>query len=210
MSDSNAYHRPELEIALNPADQRQILLSVEPDQHRILDIGCGRGQSLMALEPDAAGVRWGIDVDFDAIVLGKTITTENIRLVVGVGEGLPFPSEYFDLLFSRVAMPYMLLPSAVPEADREPDTAIDGDGRTAKHSGRAIAVHGRQGDQDARTPGSAARSGFHRRRRPSRRPAQSGVAVQPSFEHQHVPEQVMPPSATLLVLVPQGTDGCRV
>ncbi|WP_162560570.1 methyltransferase domain-containing protein [Methylobacterium durans] len=39
-------------------------------------------------------------------------------MLVGVGEDLPFPSEYFDLVFSRVAMPHMLLPRAVPEIAR--------------------------------------------------------------------------------------------
>ncbi|KAB1070757.1 class I SAM-dependent methyltransferase [Methylobacterium planeticum] len=118
MSDSSEYHHLELEIALNPADQRHILPPVRPDQLRILDIGCGMGQTLRALRLGMSAEGWGIDVDFEAIALGNRLAAENIHLLVGAGETLPFPNGYFDLVFSRVALPYMVLPTAFSEIAR--------------------------------------------------------------------------------------------
>ena len=108
------YHLNELKIALDRNDPRRIL----PELHgarRILDIGCGAGQTLIALgKPD---VSVGVDIDIDALQLGVEWNSD-IHFAAAQGEWLPFRSESFDFVCSRVAVPYMNIPAALAEARR--------------------------------------------------------------------------------------------
>lgn len=117
MSDARAYHEAELAIARSPDDPRRILPTIPPSARRVLDLGCGAGQSLigLALSPDIAAV--GLDRDADALALGASWTS-HMRFVCGSGEALPFDDGSFDFVFSRVALPYMHLPSALREIHR--------------------------------------------------------------------------------------------
>jgi ubiquinone/menaquinone biosynthesis C-methylase UbiE len=83
-----------------------------------LDIGCGMGQTLLALRLGAAVEAWGIDEDVEAIEAGQKIAPGNIHLVLGAGEHLPFSDTSFDFVFSRVALPYMDIPVALAEISR--------------------------------------------------------------------------------------------
>lgn len=80
----------------------------------VLDLGCGAGQTLITspLAVDATAV--GVDVDLSALRLGKELD-KRIRFVCGRGEDLPFKSECFDFVYSRVALPYMHLGSSLSE-----------------------------------------------------------------------------------------------
>jgi ubiquinone/menaquinone biosynthesis C-methylase UbiE len=117
MSDARAYHEAELAIARSPDDPRRILPTIPSTARRVLDVGCGAGQSLIALSLPSSVAAIGLDRDRDALALGATWTTE-VRFVCGSGESLPFGDNVFDFVFSRVALPYMHLPTALREVHR--------------------------------------------------------------------------------------------
>jgi SAM-dependent methyltransferase len=117
MSNARAYHEGELAIARSPNDPRRVLPTIPSSTRRVLDVGCGAGQSLIALGLATETVAVGIDPDVDALTLGATWTSD-ARFVCGGGESLPFANETFDFVFSRVALPYMHVPSALREIHR--------------------------------------------------------------------------------------------
>jgi ubiquinone/menaquinone biosynthesis C-methylase UbiE len=130
VSESPDYHRLELAIATNPGDGRRVMPPVEPKHRRILDVGCGAGQTLIGCNLDAGVLRVGIDVDHAAVRLGKQFTSK-IHFVTGQGEALPFRNASFDLVICRVALPYMHVASALAEISRV--TAPGGDVWLALH-----------------------------------------------------------------------------
>ena len=117
MSDARAYHEAELAIARSPNDPRRILPTVPPDARSVLDVGCGAGQCLIALGLRADVEAVGLDRDRDALSLG-TEWTSDVRFICGSGESLPFADDSFDFVFSRVALPYMHVPTALREIHR--------------------------------------------------------------------------------------------
>lgn len=76
------------------------------------------GQSLLAaqLPEDVEAV--GVDCDIQAIEAGRQVAPPNIKLVCARGEQLPFGDKYFDLVLSRVALPYMRIEIALREISR--------------------------------------------------------------------------------------------
>jgi ubiquinone/menaquinone biosynthesis C-methylase UbiE len=116
-NDSSDYHRLELAIATDANDSRRVMPRVEPRHRRILDIGCGAGQTLIGsnLSEDVLAV--GLDVDHSALALGKRLTP-TIHFVGGRGESLPFRSGFFDLVICRIALPYMHVSRALSEMAR--------------------------------------------------------------------------------------------
>jgi ubiquinone/menaquinone biosynthesis C-methylase UbiE len=116
-SDSSEYHRLELSIAANRDDKRRVIPRVETRHRRILDVGCGAGQTLIGcnLPEDVFAV--GLDRDDSAIALGKQLTTA-IHFVIGEGAALPFADGSFDLVICRVALPYMHVARALSEMAR--------------------------------------------------------------------------------------------
>jgi ubiquinone/menaquinone biosynthesis C-methylase UbiE len=88
-----------------------------PGDRAILDVGCGIGQTLLAPELGAAPVRCGVDVDVESIAYGQR-EHRGLDLRVASAERLPFPDRSFDLVYSRVALPYTNLPVALREAHR--------------------------------------------------------------------------------------------
>jgi ubiquinone/menaquinone biosynthesis C-methylase UbiE len=114
MASQNDYHLLELSIAKKQCDQRRIMPVISGNHRRILDVGCGAGQTLIAsdLDPDVFAV--GVDVDQSALALGKKLSTR-VGFVCAKGEALSFPSEHFDLVISRVALPYMHIPRTLAE-----------------------------------------------------------------------------------------------
>lgn len=123
-SDTADYHRLELAIATDPNDSRRVMPRVEPRHRRILDIGCGAGQTLIGSNLSGDVLAVGLDVDHSALVLGKQLTS-GIHFVSGRGESLPFKSSFFDLIICRVSLPYMHLARALSEMARV--TAAGGD-----------------------------------------------------------------------------------
>ena len=129
MSDS--YHLTELSIAQSADDPRRVMPVILPRHRRILDVGCGAGQTLIASKLDPAVQAVGLDVDQGALGLGRSWTT-HVGFVAGAAEHLPFPDRSFDLVLSRVTLPLTYWPAAVAEIGRV--TAPGGDVWLVLHS----------------------------------------------------------------------------
>jgi ubiquinone/menaquinone biosynthesis C-methylase UbiE len=112
-----AYHLNELKIQQDPDDPRNNHPSVPRSARRILDVGCGIGQTLATnqLPPEATGI--GIDIDQDALAYGAR-SFPQFGFVAGSVERLPFGDQTFDFVYSRVALPWVHIPSALREMAR--------------------------------------------------------------------------------------------
>jgi ubiquinone/menaquinone biosynthesis C-methylase UbiE len=128
---SRDYHLQELAIAQSPDDPRHVMPVILPRHQRILDIGCGAGQTFVASDLTSDVAATGLDVDFDALLLGRELT-QRVGFVAGQAEHLPFPDASFDLVLSRVTLPLTHLPSTVAEIGRV--TAPGGDLWLVLHS----------------------------------------------------------------------------
>lgn len=115
--DNAEYHRLELSIAADPDDKRRVIPRVEARHRRILDVGCGAGQTLIGCNLGNDVFAVGLDTDESAIALGKQLTTA-IHFVIGEGAALPFADGSFDLVICRVALPYMDVARALSEMSR--------------------------------------------------------------------------------------------
>lgn len=100
-------------------------LDAETDVVRVLDVGCGAGESMqeelqlrggsLGSEPRIEMV--GIDIDEEVLAQGRVNYPEFI-FVCAKGERLPFSDGSFDAVISRVAIPYMNIPIALREIQR--------------------------------------------------------------------------------------------
>lgn len=115
-TSSLAYHQGELQVALDAAHPQRVV--PEPGNARaILDIGCGAGQTIIALNATARSI--GVDVDVDALRFGAAGSLgARVRGAAALGERLPFIDGAFDYVYSRVALPYMDIPRALSEMHR--------------------------------------------------------------------------------------------
>ena len=111
------YHVLELQIAADPVDTRRVMPAIRAEHRRIVDVGCGAGQTLIASRLAEDVVAIGVDLDQGALSLGK-LMYPRLRLARARGESLPLPSHYFDLALSRVALPYMRTGKALAEMAR--------------------------------------------------------------------------------------------
>jgi len=115
-TSSLAYHQGELRVALDAANPRR-LVPDPGDAQAILDIGCGAGQTIIALGSGTRSI--GVDVDLSALrhaasgAMGEALKVAGAR-----GEQLPFRDGAFDYVFSRVALPYMNIAAALAEMHR--------------------------------------------------------------------------------------------
>ena len=110
-------------FAAREAAQRYLLVEAVKDLKpaRVLDLGCGAGQELLAFLEKTGAVCVGVD---SAQELGK-ITAETFRahekravFVRSEGEKLPFEKQSFDVVLCRVALPYMNNRQALAEIAR--------------------------------------------------------------------------------------------
>lgn len=115
--NSQRYHLSELQIATSVDDPRRAAPSVPADCRLVLDVGCGAGQTLIAAHLDSGTLACGIDCDFAALRLGQQLT-RRVQFVCARGEQLPLTSSSFDLVMSRVALPYMRIHTALREFAR--------------------------------------------------------------------------------------------
>ncbi|MEO8657017.1 MAG: class I SAM-dependent methyltransferase [Bryobacteraceae bacterium] len=129
---NGAYHLAELEIALTPADPRHYLPSI-PIGAKVLDIGCGAGQTLMAACPyqvtgeggqclpcsreSCPTWGYGVDIDEDAVALGRA-WSRRLVLIQGNAARLPYGDDEFDMVISRVALIFVDMQEAVAEMRR--------------------------------------------------------------------------------------------
>jgi SAM-dependent methyltransferase len=88
---------------------------------RILDVGCGAGQTLRRLELDRPAELYGFDIDPTALALGARLTHGegiDLTVVAGAATALPFADDSFDLVLTRVALNYMNQRAALAEMTR--------------------------------------------------------------------------------------------
>ena len=111
------YHLHELCIAKTAGDPRRILPPVMKTDRRVLDLGCGAGQILMATDFAPGTTVVGLDVDESALSLGMQLD-KTICFVCARAERLPFQTGYFDFVFARVALPYMHVHDSLAEISR--------------------------------------------------------------------------------------------
>lgn len=112
-----AYHMLELEIARKREDPRRVAPVLSSPYGSVLDIGCGAGQTLITSNLKPTTFSCGVDIDQEALALGARLS-RRIAFVRASGERLPFSDGSFEVVISRVSLPYMRLPAALREIVR--------------------------------------------------------------------------------------------
>lgn len=84
---------------------------------KVLEVGCATGLDLTHGAYAEAAERCGIDIDAKAIETGRALYP-TLDLRVARGEAIPFGDGYFDAVLSRIALPYMDIPTALSEMNR--------------------------------------------------------------------------------------------
>lgn len=111
------YHLKELEIAQNPNDPRRVLPEILDSDSAILDIGCGIGQTFIALNcTDRMCI--GLDVDESAIDYGIKNYGDKIQFILSDAGRIPLPSNMLDLVCCRVSLVYTNIPKVITEINR--------------------------------------------------------------------------------------------
>jgi SAM-dependent methyltransferase len=79
-------------------------------ESRVLDVGCGAGQTLRLLAPGRSALRVGLDNDLDVLALGCRLAAadgQEISFFRASGDRLPFRDGQFTHVICRVALNYM-------------------------------------------------------------------------------------------------------
>lgn len=107
---SQRYER-EYEIALDRFHPEHCMPDVPAHVRSILDVGCGAGQTLAAIQARYPHVLKLVGVDRDAATIewGRT-RWPRITLFVQRGEEIFLMARYYDMVLSRLALPYMEIP----------------------------------------------------------------------------------------------------
>jgi len=102
---------------MNAAIHQFALPKTQPSG-RVLDVGCADGAALMHPFYRKATERHGIDIDAEAIGHGRW-RYPSLNLIVGdAGKPLPYPDAHFEMVISKVSLPYVDLRMAIPECAR--------------------------------------------------------------------------------------------
>lgn len=117
-SDPRAdYHLQELRIAQDASAPEHLLPPIPATCKVVLDIGCGAGQTLIASALPSDVMACGVDPDAGSLALGRTLT-DRVHFASASGEYLPFTDGTFDMVYSRVSLLYMHIPTALAEIAR--------------------------------------------------------------------------------------------
>lgn len=111
------YHLSELKFIRDPSNPKRFVPSYPCAGWTVLDVGCGIGQTLSAQEFSEAAELHGIDV-YDWLIAEGQALHPHMKLTQARAEQVPYPREYFDLVYSRVALPYTNIPLALREMHR--------------------------------------------------------------------------------------------
>ena len=111
-----AYHLGELAVALDPDAVHNSLPNLLGAE-RVLDIGCGIGQGLVAAPSAPRALLVGVDVDLDCLAYGHRHHPA-LALACAAAERLPFADGAFDLVYARVTLPYTALGDSLDEIRR--------------------------------------------------------------------------------------------
>jgi ubiquinone/menaquinone biosynthesis C-methylase UbiE len=109
------YHLTELAIARDQGDPRHCNPPFLSPDRRVLDVGCGAGQTLIACYGGRHA--FGVDIDPNALRLGSTLSTR-IAFTRAAAEQLPFRDCSFDVVIARVSLPYTDLRRSLAEIRR--------------------------------------------------------------------------------------------
>src|SRR5882762_9061289 len=99
-------------IAIDPNDQRLFVPETIPAKCKVLDVGCGAGHMLR--ERCSNEYSYGLDISCAVLLQGKRLTN-SINFICGRAEALPFSDCAFDVVCSRVALPYTNIPISLSE-----------------------------------------------------------------------------------------------
>jgi len=97
---------------LRDSEQLQIIrgkmtdrFSLKPDD-RAVDLGCGTGTWISEIAPKVASVT-GLDIEMGMLRQAASSVQNNVQLVCGRIEAMPFKSDYFDVVGSILAVGYV-------------------------------------------------------------------------------------------------------
>ncbi|MBF0119018.1 MAG: class I SAM-dependent methyltransferase [Desulfobacterales bacterium] len=116
MESNIKYHLCELDIASNKNDSRYCMPDICENEKNILDIGCGIGQFFIS-QKLTNKFNVGIDINLEALSYGIK-RYKYINYVNADGVLLPFKSHSFDVVISRVSLPYTNIPKVISEIAR--------------------------------------------------------------------------------------------
>ena len=111
------YHLKELKIARDPNSPSHSMPEFEAHERVFLDIGCGIGQTFVASQPPNQALLVGIDTDLEGLSYGRD-HFGHIRYMNATAEQLPFRDGAFDVVISRVSLPYTDLARSLVEIFR--------------------------------------------------------------------------------------------
>ena len=117
ISEATRARRPYRAGALLAATAPMILPVLDSEYRRVLDLGCGMNDTLSKLALPDRALRVGLDVAADEIKAAHRMIAD-VRYAVGDGHALPFRAGAFDLVISKVALPYMNIPVALRDIHR--------------------------------------------------------------------------------------------
>lgn len=115
------YHLRKLKIARNSKDPKHVMPCFSGNDQIILDVGCGICQTFAASSLENSkllvGIDIDIDIDFESLLYGQG-QFDYIHFINGSGDCLPFKSNPFDFIVSRVSLPYINIPKSLMEINR--------------------------------------------------------------------------------------------
>jgi SAM-dependent methyltransferase len=122
-SDYDSYLRVEWDkFASNPARCRASLAAAHGmEVKHVLDVGCGAGQELLPFVTQKSAIGVGIDVASSVGRVGREMYAANapsarVNFLRGTAELLPFPSDSFDVVICRLALPYPITSVPSPKS----------------------------------------------------------------------------------------------
>lgn len=84
--------------AVHPAVLRHLAPGID-ERSRVLEVGCGTGNYILALTESSGCEGWGVDPS-EEMLKRASRRTGSVRFSMGRGEDLELPRNYFDLVFS--------------------------------------------------------------------------------------------------------------
>jgi len=115
-ADNLEYHFSELAIARDPSDPDHVAPTIRQTDWA-LDLGGGFGQWLVGMGFPGQ-FRACLEIDESAIAHGLAHYRDLIQYVFANASSIPYPAETFDLVLSRVSLPYMNIPRVIGEVRR--------------------------------------------------------------------------------------------
>jgi len=83
---------------MHPGVLRKLLIKVSKDS-KVLEIGCGTGNYIIALNSLTGCQSWGIDISEEMLSTAKT-RSNSVCFKLSEATSLDFPDEFFDFVFS--------------------------------------------------------------------------------------------------------------